>query len=68
MIPLRERISVPAADALFRELIRSQVIRSCANCDAMNTTTNVCQTFKLQPPVNTMVFSCGDHWEPMIPF
>lgn len=68
MITLRERIAVPAADALFRELIQAQVIRSCINCDHMNIETNVCFKYKMQPPAPTIVFGCGEGWFPLIPF
>lgn len=61
------RKSEESAKALQQMLLDSHVFRGCWNCDYMNRDTNVCQRFKLQPPVQVITFGCRD-WVMLIPF
>jgi len=58
----------PAIQALHSYALEFGLVRSCWSCDNMNRDTNVCQKFKVQPPVRVITFSCGPDWEERVPF
>ena len=58
----------PAVQALHSYALEVGLVRGCWNCDNMNRDTNVCQKYKVQPPVRVITFSCGADWVDRIPF
>lgn len=72
-VPLNERIAIPAADALHKELIRTFVFRSCINCElfsrggSLSQPHPVCTLYNATPPPETVVYGCP-RWELDIPF
>lgn len=71
-VPLNERIAIPAADALHKELIRNFVFRSCINCEHLERRKGcpavaTCTLYKATPPPETIVYGCPG-WELDIPF
>ena len=67
MISKEEKVAYPAVLEMHKDLVARQFLRCCFNCDDMNKDTNVCQKYKMQPPVRVMTFSCPE-WTPEIPF
>lgn len=53
---------------VHRFMVRSEAFPSCLNCDHWDEKGETCKKFKARPPAETIVFSCGQHWEPDIPF
>lgn len=54
---------------LHRELVEIRgVLPSCINCDHWNELNETCTKFKLRPPAQVIVFSCGDDWIDLVPF
>lgn len=72
-VPLNERIAIPAADALHKELIRNFVFRSCINCELLDRGAKgrpavaTCTLYNATPPPETIVYGCPS-WELDIPF
>lgn len=63
-----EKLSKEAGDVLHRTMADHCIFRSCYNCDNMDLKTNHCRLYKAQPPVEVIMFSCGQAWTAVIPF
>ena len=54
-------------DLLHRELIRTDVVTSCLNCECFDKKTEQCLEFNQRPPAEVIVFGCPE-WIQAIPF
>ena len=53
----------------FQEkLLEHDMLHSCVNCENFNFKTDTCDKFKMKPPTDIIVFSCGPDWTGGIPF
>ncbi len=57
-----------ASKIVLDRLLASDIIHSCINCGNWNPHDNKCFKWKQTPPANVIVYSCGNDWEPDIPF
>lgn len=58
-----------ASIALHKSLVKNDSFPSCINCVNFTVHQTQCLKFKMQPPADVIVFSCGiEHWEADIPF
>jgi hypothetical protein len=55
-------------DLLHKELIQTQVVRSCLNCECFDKKKGECLEFEMRPPAEVIVFSCGAPWVAELPF
>ena len=53
---------------LHESLINRQLICSCFNCEHMNKETELCDLYKMRPPMHIIIYACGDSWMGEIPF
>ena len=70
----KSEMTTQAYQALHKDLIFHQRFQSCLNCvhwyPAPKGTAQgeMCLLYKARPPAETLVYSCGQGWEPDIPF
>ncbi len=61
----------PNHDAFYREMIARQVFSSCINCINFSKPKDkpaICLLYKVTPPPEVIVFSCGAAYEGDLPF
>jgi len=57
-----------ALDQMHKRMIEAQMFRSCLNCIQFDTKTEQCLMFKVRPPAEVILYSCGPTWEADVPF
>lgn len=67
--PEHKNATTQAWERAYRHsLFVTSTAHSCLNCEHWLDDGQICGLFKIRPPAEVIVFSCGESWEDQIPF